>query len=84
MTLIDLQNDNRWYKKKYGKKFRHFFKAGYRKGVHIKVKGHALTPLEHFCTRGFQEGRRLRIKTGVGVFDGTVDLGTFAEVRKQV
>lgn len=69
---------------KYGKKFRHFFKVGYRKGLHIKVKGHALTPLKHFCTRGFQEGRKLRVKTGLGVFDGTVDLGAFLEVRKGI
>lgn len=63
------------------KKFRYFFKAGYRKGQHIKVKGQVLTPLEHFCSRGFREGRRLRAKTGLGAFDGTVDWAAFLEVN---
>lgn len=72
----------RWYKKKYNKKFRHFFNAGYRKRLHIKVTGRALSPLEHFCKRGFKEGRQLRVKTAIGVFDGTVDLGIFREVSK--
>ncbi|CAN0447074.1 unnamed protein product [Pylaiella littoralis] len=73
--------NRRWYKVKYGKKFRHFFRAGYRKGLHIKIKGRGLTPLEHFCTRGFEEGRQLRAKTGVGVFDGKVDWEAFLEVN---
>ncbi|CAM9934281.1 unnamed protein product [Ectocarpus sp. 8 AP-2014] len=73
--------DRRWYERKYQKKFRHFFRAGYRKGLHIKVKGHALTPLQHFCTMGFKDGRKLRMQTGVGVFDGTVDLEAFLELH---
>lgn len=73
---------SRWYKKKHGKPFRHFFRKGYKQRVHIKIKAKRLSPLGHYCTQGWKEGRRLWARTAMGAFDGVLDVEAFLEVNK--
>ena len=70
----------RWYKRMYGKPFKHFFKKGFKQGLHIKIIAPKLSPLKHYCTLGWKEGRRLRLRSSVGTFDGVVNMEAFLEV----
>lgn len=67
----------------YQKPFKHFFKRGYKKGLHIKIRSKPITPLGHYCGKGFTEGRRLWMLTPVGAFDGVLDADAFLNVRKR-
>lgn len=72
----------RWYTKQYNKPFRHFFKKGYRQGLHIKVKAVPQSPLGHYCNQGWKEQRPLWFLTKVGAFYGVLDVEAFVEVTR--
>lgn len=82
ITYENVMYVGRWYKKKYGKRFKHFFRRGFNEGLHIKVISESMSPLAHYCRYGHAEGRELWLLTAVGAFDGVLDKVAFMSVRR--